>query len=126
MEYAARSRRRGGRPSLPAPALPIPVQDQPAGRLEPPAVADQHAAYQIPDYDGPRENARLRRRLQRGDDPAMVADLILRIVRAPAPKLRYSAGHDGQWIPHLKTLIPQRTLRPPPPPLVAQKHLQHR
>ena len=38
-----------------------------------------------------------------------VAGLILRIVRAPAPKLRYSAGHDGRWIPHLKTLIPQRT-----------------
>jgi hypothetical protein len=69
------------------------------------------AAHQIPDYDGPRENARaiLHRRLQRGDDPAKVAGLILRIVQAPAPKLRYRAGHDGRWIPHLKTLIPQRT-----------------
>jgi hypothetical protein len=38
----------------------------------------------------------------------MVAGLILQIVQAPAPKLRYSAGHDGRWIPHLKTLI-QRT-----------------
>jgi hypothetical protein len=66
------------------------------------------AAHQIPDYDGPRENGRaiLHRRHQRGDDPAKVAGLDLRIVRAPAPKLRYSAGHDGRWIPHLKTLIP--------------------
>jgi hypothetical protein len=64
------------------------------------------AAHQIPDYDGPRENARaiLHRSLQPGDDLAKVAGLILRIVQAPAPKLRYSAGHDGRWIPHLKTL----------------------
>jgi hypothetical protein len=30
-------------------------------------------------------------------------------VRVPAPKLRYSAGHDGRWIPQQKTVIPQRT-----------------
>ena len=30
-------------------------------------------------------------------------------VRVPAPKLRYGAGHDGRWIPHQKTVIPQRT-----------------
>jgi hypothetical protein len=29
-------------------------------------------------------------------------------VRVPAPKLRYGAGHDGRWIPHQKTVIPQR------------------
>jgi hypothetical protein len=111
MEYAARSSRQGGRPSLPAPALPIPVHDQPAGRLEPPSVADQHGRTPDPRLRRPtRERPRhFHRSLQRGDDPAKVAGLILRILQAPAPKLRYSAGHDGRWIPHLKTLIPQRT-----------------
>jgi hypothetical protein len=51
----------------------------------------------------------LHRRLQRGDDPAKVAGLILRVARAPARKLRYSAGHDGRWILHLTTLVPRRT-----------------
>jgi hypothetical protein len=83
----------------------------PRDGLSRPVLRISTAAYQIPDYDGPRENARaiLHPRLQRGDDPAKVAGLILRIVRAPARKLRYRAGHDGRWIPHLKTLIPQRT-----------------
>jgi hypothetical protein len=94
MEYGARSRRQGGRPSLPAPALPIPVHDQPAGRLEPPSVADQHGRIPDPRLRRPtRERPRhFHRSLQRGDDPAKVAGLILRIVQVPAPKLRYSAG----------------------------------
>ena len=77
MEYAARSRRQGGRPSLPAPALPIPVHDQPAGQLEPPSVADQHGRTPDPRLRRPtRERPRhFHRSLHRGDDPAKVAGL---------------------------------------------------
>ncbi|MQA01707.1 MAG: SDR family NAD(P)-dependent oxidoreductase [Streptosporangiales bacterium] len=64
----------------------------------------------IADYDGPRETARdtLHESLQRGGDPQQVAELILRIVRTRSPKLRYVAGRDGRWLPHLRTLLPQR------------------
>ncbi len=64
----------------------------------------------IPDYDGPRESARrvLRESLRRGSDPREVASLVLKIVRARSPRLRYGAGRDGRWVPHLKVLMPQR------------------
>ncbi len=57
----------------------------PRDGLSRPVLRIGTAAHQIPHYDGPRENARaiLHRRLQRGDDPAKVAGLILRIVRPP-------------------------------------------
>ncbi len=60
----------------------------PRDGLSRPVLRISTAAHQIPDYDGPRENARaiLHRRLQRGDDPAKVAGLILRIAStSPTP-----------------------------------------
>lgn len=64
----------------------------------------------IADYNGLREAARrtLHESLRRGDDPRRVASLILNITHARAPMLRYGAGRDGRWVPHLKALMPQR------------------
>lgn len=72
--------------------------------------AANNTARRITDYDGPRETSQdvLHKSLRNGDDPHKVAELLLRIARAPSPKLRYGAGHDGRWLPYLKTLIPQR------------------
>src|SRR6266508_3890409 len=59
----------------------------PRDGLSRPVLRISTAAHQIPDYDGPRENARaiLHRRLQRGDDPAKVAGLIPPHLRPPPP-----------------------------------------
>jgi len=32
----------------------------------------------------------------------------VRIAHERSPKLRYGAGRDSRWLPHLRTLVPQR------------------
>lgn len=72
--------------------------------------ASSSAESAITDYDGAREAARrtLHDSLRRGGDPRTVASLVLTIARARSPRLRYGAGRDGRWIPHVKALLPQR------------------
>lgn len=64
----------------------------------------------VADYDGLREAARERllQSMDRGGDPDKVASLVVDIARTRSPLPRYGAGRDGRWIPHLKTLLPQR------------------
>lgn len=83
---------------------------EPGAFTTPVLDAGAKANRRIADYDGPREAARetLHKSLRRGGDPQDVAELILRITQARAPRFRYGAGRDGRWVPPLKTLIPQR------------------
>jgi hypothetical protein len=64
----------------------------------------------IADDDGPRESAHrtLHEALRKGEDPDKVAALIWRIAQTPTPLGRYGAGRASRWVPHLKTLLPQR------------------
>jgi NAD(P)-dependent dehydrogenase (short-subunit alcohol dehydrogenase family) len=72
--------------------------------------ADSTPEGSIADYDAVREAARrtLDQALRQGDDPRKVAQLILNIIRARSPRLRYGAGGEARWIPYLKVLLPQR------------------
>jgi hypothetical protein len=38
----------------------------------------------------------------------MVADVIIRVARADAPRLRYGVGGEARWIPLIRVLLPQR------------------
>jgi len=63
----------------------------------------------IPDYDTIRDN--LLRSLEKtnpGHDPKKVARLVLKILNAKSPKLRYQIGPGAHWIPALKFLLPQK------------------
>lgn len=51
----------------------------------------------------------IRNAAQHGDDPGKVAQVILKIARAPFPRLRYLAGQE-RWLPYAKVLLPQRLL----------------
>ena len=118
MEYAARGRRRGGRPSLPAPAPPIPVQNQPAGRLEPPSLADQHGRTPDPRLRRPtRERPRHTppqsptwRRPSQGRRPNP-ADRSSPRPEAPLQRRPRRSMDPPPEDPH-----PPTHLRPPPPP----------
>lgn len=61
-------------------------------------------------YDGIREaaDATLRRNLERGGDPARVADLVLKAARTKRPRPRYGIGGGARSIPMLKVLLPRR------------------
>jgi NAD(P)-dependent dehydrogenase (short-subunit alcohol dehydrogenase family) len=64
----------------------------------------------IADYDSARRAVHnvLRETALRGDDPRKVARLILQIVNASQPRLRYGIGGD-RWLPYVKVLLPQRS-----------------
>ncbi len=64
----------------------------------------------IPDYDPVRDAAlrTLRGALERGRDPAAVAELVVRVAAARSPRLRYAAGGEARWLPYLSVLLPQR------------------
>jgi NAD(P)-dependent dehydrogenase (short-subunit alcohol dehydrogenase family) len=64
----------------------------------------------IPDYDAVREavHRTLRDSLRRGGDPSDVAELVVEVARARAPRLRYGSGVEARWIPYLRVLLPQR------------------
>lgn len=47
----------------------------------------------------------LRKEVELGEDPSEVARLILRVLRAKNPKLRYRIGKDAIWVPPLKSLL---------------------
>jgi NAD(P)-dependent dehydrogenase (short-subunit alcohol dehydrogenase family) len=66
----------------------------------------------IGDYDAVRSAASrtLRQALRKGDDPAKVAQLIMKIARARSPRLRYGVGPEARWLPYLRVLAPQRLL----------------
>jgi NAD(P)-dependent dehydrogenase (short-subunit alcohol dehydrogenase family) len=65
----------------------------------------------IGDYDSSRRAVRetMRNAARHGDDPGKVAQVILKIARAPSPRLRYLVGQE-RWLPYAKVLLPQRLL----------------
>jgi NAD(P)-dependent dehydrogenase (short-subunit alcohol dehydrogenase family) len=67
----------------------------------------KRAAEKIHDYDGMRERAeaQLVRDFEEGQDPAMVAGTILRIVEDPSPRLEYIVGRGKRYVT-LRKFIP--------------------
>ena len=67
-------------------------------------------AHRFGDYD--RLRAALASSIERsfveGGDPAEVAELVVRVVEAKSPRLRYRVGGAARWVPVLKGLLPQR------------------
>lgn len=63
----------------------------------------------IADYDAARRAIRKvwLKGARQADDPHKVAQLILKIAMARAPRLRYGAGREGIWVPRLKAFLPQ-------------------
>lgn len=62
------------------------------------------------DYDGLREalHSSIARSFVEGGDPAEVAELVVRVAGAKAPRLRYRVGSGARWVPVLKGLLPQQ------------------
>jgi NAD(P)-dependent dehydrogenase (short-subunit alcohol dehydrogenase family) len=65
--------------------------------------------HEIVDYKGVRDaiDRTLRKAASHGEDPRKVAELILKVARAPSPRLRYGVGTEAYWLPYLKVLLPQ-------------------
>lgn len=74
------------------------------------ATAVHAPAHPIADYDGVREHVRQvhLESVEHGEDPQKVADMVLAIVQAARPKLRYRVGRDARIVPKLVTLLPER------------------
>ena len=53
-------------------------------------------------------NSSIERSFVEGGDPAEVAELVVRVAGAKAPRLRYRVGSDARWVPVLKGLLPQK------------------
>ena len=62
------------------------------------------------DYDRLREalHSSIERSFVEGGDPAEVAELVVRVAGAKAPRLRYRVGSGARWVPVLKGLLPQK------------------
>ena len=67
-------------------------------------------ARRFADYDRLREvlTSSIARSFADGGDPAEVAELVVRVASARAPRLRYRVGSDARWVPVLKGLVPQK------------------
>lgn len=63
----------------------------------------------IPDYNALRQTiqAFIKDAIATGDDPAKVADLIVRVAKKSSPQLRYRVGQDAIWVPRMKALFPK-------------------
>ncbi|MFA5864496.1 MAG: SDR family NAD(P)-dependent oxidoreductase [Phycisphaerae bacterium] len=68
------------------------------------------AAQTIPDYSFLRSILIdiFEKGVRTGQDPAKVANLILKVIESNAPKLRYSIGPGAPWVQILKCLLPQK------------------
>jgi hypothetical protein len=47
------------------------------------------------------------RSVQAGQDPGLVALLILSIIESRSPRLRYRVGKDAKRLPRIKALVPE-------------------
>jgi hypothetical protein len=71
--------------------------------------AEISATSRIEQYDAERKNASSVRDIehrQKALDPAVVAEVVLRIVNSKSPKIRYAVGRERGAI-RLKTLVPE-------------------
>ncbi|NTW58470.1 MAG: SDR family NAD(P)-dependent oxidoreductase [Nitrospirae bacterium] len=60
-------------------------------------------------YSGMRGRARrmFEEFVQAGDDPGIVATVILSIIESRSPRLRYRVGKDAKRLPRIKAIVPQ-------------------
>lgn len=68
------------------------------------------AAHGVPDYAGSGRmlESGIKDAIMHGDDPAKVADLIVRVSDSASPRLRYRVGNDAVWVPRLRAVLPDR------------------
>ena len=73
------------------------------------ARAARNSAETVSEYAGMRERAlkAFERAVQTGEDPGLVASLILSVVESRSPRLRYRAGKDAKRLPRIKALVPE-------------------
>jgi NAD(P)-dependent dehydrogenase (short-subunit alcohol dehydrogenase family) len=66
------------------------------------------ASGRIADYDGTRErvSAGIGKSVEKGDDPAVVADVVLTALRDGNPRLRYTAGRGTSTLSALRRYLP--------------------
>ena len=73
------------------------------------ARAARNSTETVSEYAGMRERAlkAFERAVQTGEDPGLVASLILSVVESRSPRLRYRAGKDAKRLPRIKALVPE-------------------
>jgi NAD(P)-dependent dehydrogenase (short-subunit alcohol dehydrogenase family) len=73
------------------------------------ARAARNSTETISEYAGMRERAlkAFERAVQTGEDPGLVASLILSVVESRSPRLRYRVGKDAKRLPRIKALVPE-------------------
>lgn len=64
----------------------------------------------LPVYDAARQNSEnlMRTWVASGDDPQLVADMVVKAATATSPKLRYSAGKQSRQVRMLRRFLPER------------------
>jgi NAD(P)-dependent dehydrogenase (short-subunit alcohol dehydrogenase family) len=73
------------------------------------ARAARNSAETISEYAGMRERVLkvFERSVQAGEDPGLVASLILSVIESRSPRLRYRVGKDAKRLPRIKALVPE-------------------
>jgi NAD(P)-dependent dehydrogenase (short-subunit alcohol dehydrogenase family) len=73
------------------------------------ARAARNSTETVSEYAGMRERAlkAFERAVQTGEDPGLVASLILSVVESRSPRLRYRVGKDAKRLPRIKALVPE-------------------
>ncbi len=72
-----------------------------------------HGGRAIIDYNALRDTleSSIQQAISQGEDPAKVAELILRVAESHAPRTSYRIGDDALWVPRLKAVLPERLFR---------------
>ncbi|GAB1539289.1 oxidoreductase [Scytonema sp. NUACC21] len=72
------------------------------------------------DYDTVRDVIRssVQKAIARGDNPEKVAQMIVSVAQSQSPRLRYLVGNEAQWLPRLRSILPDKLFR-----LAARKRL---
>lgn len=65
------------------------------------------------DYDNVRDViiSSVQSAIAQGDNPDKVAQAVVRIASLPSPRLRYRVGHEAQWLPRLRAILPDKLFR---------------
>lgn len=65
------------------------------------------------DYDTVRDVLRssISQSIARGENPDLVARMIVSVAKSQSPRLRYRVGNDAQWVPRLRAILPDRLFR---------------
>jgi short-subunit dehydrogenase len=73
------------------------------------AISARSSADVIDDYSEMRERAKrmFEKFVKAGDDPGIVARVILSIMESHSPRLRYRVGKEAKRLPRIKAIVPQ-------------------